>query len=87
MRQPQLQVRRARIEDNDDLLLLLAAAAAAANNDNGCAQLAALPASCQPGEPFALARLIGSQDSCNAVLVALEGERLVRCCLPQLLPA
>jgi hypothetical protein len=50
-------------------------AAAAAGH---CPSLAALPVSCQPDEPFALTRLISSQDKDNAVLIAQEGDTLVR---------
>lgn len=67
-----LQVRPARVEDHDDMLPIVTAAAA------GChASLAALPQSCDPDAPFALTRLIGSQDTENLVLVAEDEGQLV----------
>lgn len=73
---PTLACRHARVEDHDDLLPIVAAAAA-----GPCPSLAALPQSCDPEQPFALTRLIGSQDSENLVLVAEdEGGKLVRVC-------
>jgi hypothetical protein len=68
-------VRHARIEDHDDLLPIVGFSASAAGP---CPSLAALPESCQPGEPYALTRLIGSQDSQNLVLVAEDAGKLVR---------
>jgi hypothetical protein len=67
-----VQVRHARVEDHDDLLPIAAAAAA-----GSCPSLAALPQSCQPDQPFALTRLISSQDSQNLVLVAEDEGKLV----------
>lgn len=67
-----VQVRHARVEDHDDLLPIVAAAAA-----GSCPSLAALPQSCQPDQPFALTRLISSQDSHNLVLVAEDEGKLV----------
>jgi hypothetical protein len=64
---PPLVVRRARVQDHDELLPLLARAQAAGGAP---ACLARLPDGCRPGEPFALARLIASQDAGNAVLAA-----------------
>jgi hypothetical protein len=69
---PYLQIRRARVEDHDDLLPIVAAAAA-----GPCPSLAALPESCQPDQPFALTRLISSQDTENIVLVAEGDGKLV----------
>uniref|UniRef100_A0A383WNS6 Cilia- and flagella-associated protein 61 N-terminal domain-containing protein n=1 Tax=Tetradesmus obliquus TaxID=3088 RepID=A0A383WNS6_TETOB len=69
---PPLQVRHAKVEDHDDLLPMVAAAAAGA-----CPSLAALPESCKPDQPFALTRLIGSQDEENVVLVAEDQGKLV----------
>lgn len=70
---PALSVRRARVQDHDELLPLLQRAAARHPS------LARLPDSCAPGEPFALTRLIGSQDQGNALVVAHQrgSERLV----------
>ncbi|WIA39160.1 hypothetical protein OEZ86_005287 [Tetradesmus obliquus] len=68
---PPLQVRHAKVEDHDDLLPMVAAAAAGA-----CPSLAALPESCKPYQPFALTRLIGSQDEENVVLVAEDQGKL-----------
>lgn len=65
-------MRRAVVEDHDDLLPILAAGAA-----GRCPSLAALPDSCNPAEPYALTRLIGSQDSQNVVLVAHDQGKLV----------
>ncbi|GBF89012.1 hypothetical protein Rsub_01511 [Raphidocelis subcapitata] len=62
---PELVVRRARVQDHDEMLPLLQRAAAGRH-----AALALLPESCRPAEPFALTRLIDSQDGGNAVLVA-----------------
>jgi hypothetical protein len=61
---PPLAVQRARVEDHDELAALLARSAARRPS------LARLPAACAPGEPFALTRLVASQDSRNAALVA-----------------
>jgi hypothetical protein len=55
------------------LLPIVAAAAA-----SSCPSLAALPESCKPEQPFALTRLIGSQDEENVVLVAEDQGKLVR---------
>lgn len=70
---PPLAVRRARVQDHDELLPLLQRAA------RRCPSLARLPESCRPDEPFALARLIASQDADNALLVAQQrgGDQLV----------
>jgi hypothetical protein len=67
------QVRHAKVEDHDDLLPIVAAAAAGPSPS-----LAALPESCKPDQPFALTRLIGSQDEENIVLVAEDQGKLVR---------
>jgi hypothetical protein len=58
------------------LSIVFAQAAGAAR-----ARLACLPDGCRPDEPFALARLITSQDEGNAVLVARprDGGPLVGC--------
>jgi len=61
---PQLSLRRARVQDHDELLPLLQRAA------TRHPALAQLPDSCKPNEPFALTRLITSQDAGNTVLVA-----------------
>jgi hypothetical protein len=61
---PPLSVRRARVQDHDELLPLLQSAA------RRHPSLAQLPDSCRTDEPFALTRLISSQDAGNAVLVA-----------------
>ena len=71
---PPLVVRRARASDHDELLALLQRAGLRAP------ALAALPDSCRPHEPFALARLLAGQDESNAVLVAAargDGDQLV----------
>lgn len=65
-------MRHAKVEDHDDLLPIVAAAAA-----GSCPSLAALPESCKPDEPFALTRLIGSQDEQNIVLVAEDQGKMV----------
>jgi hypothetical protein len=69
-------VRRARVQDHDEIAPLLQRAAARHPS------LARLPDSCRPDEPFALTRLIGSQDAGNAVLVAQRkgGGQLVGGC-------
>jgi hypothetical protein len=65
-------VKHARVEDHDDLLPIVAAAAA-----GPWPSLAALPQSCEPAQPYALTRLISSQDSQNLVLVAEDEGRTV----------
>jgi hypothetical protein len=60
------------VEDHDDLLPIVAAAAA-----GPWPSLAALPQSCEPEQPYALTRLISSQDSQNLVLVAEDEGKLV----------
>lgn len=68
---PRLAVRVARVEDHDDMVPLLE------RGEQQYPSLARLPDSCTPGEPFALTRLISSQDDDNCVLVAEAGGRLV----------
>lgn len=67
-----MQIRHAKVEDHDDLLPIVEAATA-----GPCPSLAALPLSCDPEQPFALTRLISSQDAENLVLVAEEDGKLV----------
>ncbi|KAG1678295.1 hypothetical protein FOA52_013916 [Chlamydomonas sp. UWO 241] len=68
---PTLTVRAARVEDHDDLVPLMAA------GEVRYPALARLPEACNPGEPFALTRLVTGQDESNVVLVASDGEKLV----------
>lgn len=61
---PPLRVRHARLADADVLTLVWQEAAGTVP------ALAQLPAACRPHEPYALERLISSQDEANRVLVA-----------------
>lgn len=63
---PPLTVRRAVVEDHDEMLPIMEATL------SKYPALASLPESCSPDEPFALTRLVSSQDSSNCMLISKD---------------
>lgn len=68
---PHLFIRLARVEDYEELASLVARAQSKYFN------VAKLPDWCNPGQDFALARLVEKQDENNCVLVAFAQEKMV----------